>query len=205
MVKHADTAAFANVLAAHDGPALAVTDSVFSVDGDAAPLAGLADVCRQAGSGLVVDDAHGFGVLGSGGRGAVAAAGLSGSPHLVTTVTLSKALGSQGGAVLGPARVIRQAQALAARLASARPGDQPPRRRSGLWCAPPRPYEAVAWAERCRADGVEVACFRPPSVPDGISRLRLAARADLSAAEIDRATSVIERTAPRHARLNTAA
>src|SRR5690606_37612469 len=50
---------------------------------------------------------HGLGVLGDGGRGAVHAAGLTGAPDVVTTLTLSKSLGSQGGAVLGPKRVIR--------------------------------------------------------------------------------------------------
>ena len=93
-------------LGTHDGPAVAVSDTVFSVDGDAAPLAELAAACREYGAALVVDDAHGLGVLGDGGRGAPHAAGLAGAPDVVVTVTLSKSLGSQGGAVLGPARVI---------------------------------------------------------------------------------------------------
>src|SRR5690606_18616386 len=61
--------------------------------------------CREHGAGLVLDDAHGLGVLGEGGRGAPPAAGLAGADDAVVTVTLSKSLGSQGGAVLGPARV----------------------------------------------------------------------------------------------------
>ncbi|MFD9910759.1 8-amino-7-oxononanoate synthase, partial [Streptomyces sp. NPDC059063] len=103
---HADPEAVRKALGTHQGPAIAVTDSVFSVDGDAAPLAELAAVCRESGAGLVVDDAHGLGVIGDGGRGAPHAAGLAGAPDTVVTVTLSKSLGSQGGAVLGPARVI---------------------------------------------------------------------------------------------------
>ncbi|KJS51467.1 8-amino-7-oxononanoate synthase, partial [Streptomyces rubellomurinus subsp. indigoferus] len=55
----------------------------------------------------LVDDAHGLGVLGPGGRGALAAAGLAGPPDTVATVTLSKSRGPQGRAVLGPRRVIR--------------------------------------------------------------------------------------------------
>ena len=87
--------------------ALVVTDSVFSVDGDLAPLRELSAVCRRHSAALLVDDAHGLGVLGDGGRGAVHAAGLAGEPDVVTTVTLSKSLGAQGGAVIGPRRVIK--------------------------------------------------------------------------------------------------
>ncbi len=86
--------------------ALVVTDSVFSVDGDRAPLGELAALAREHGAGLLVDDAHGFGVLGDGGVGAVAEAGLAAAGDVVTTVTLSKALGAQGGAILGSQRVI---------------------------------------------------------------------------------------------------
>ncbi|OZF47181.1 8-amino-7-oxononanoate synthase [Rhodococcus sp. 14-1411-2a] len=88
--------------------ALVVTDSVFSADGDLAPLAELYAVCRRRNAVLVVDEAHGLGVRGDGGRGAVHEAGLAGAPDLVITATLSKALGSQGGVVLGPAAVRTQ-------------------------------------------------------------------------------------------------
>nr|WP_308250227.1 aminotransferase class I/II-fold pyridoxal phosphate-dependent enzyme [Sphaerisporangium fuscum] len=60
------------------------------------PLADLAEAVRGVGAAMIVDDAHGFGVLGTGGRGAAAAAGLAGAPDLICTITLSKALGSQG-------------------------------------------------------------------------------------------------------------
>ncbi|OZC97421.1 8-amino-7-oxononanoate synthase [Rhodococcus sp. 06-235-1A] len=88
--------------------ALVVTDSVFSADGDLAPLAELYSVCRRRNAVLVVDEAHGLGVRGAGGRGAVHEAGLAGAPDLVITATLSKALGSQGGVVLGPTVVRAQ-------------------------------------------------------------------------------------------------
>ncbi len=101
VVGHADPDAVRKALGTHTGPAVAVSDTVFSVDGDAAPLAELAAVCREFGAGMVVDDAHGLGVLGEGGRGSAYAAGLAGAPDVVVTVTLSKSLGSQGGAVLG--------------------------------------------------------------------------------------------------------
>lgn len=215
--------------------ALVVTDGVFSVEGDLAPLPELAALCRAAGAGLLVDDAHGLGVVGDGGRGSVHDADLAGAPGVVATVTLSKALGSQGGAVLGPApvieylvsaartfmfdtglapaaagaalaalRVLRRepdraarcrdaaaelsAALLAAGLDASRPGA------AVVSVAAPSAHDAVAWAARCRAAGVEVFCFRPPSVP--WPRLRLTAHAGLTAAEIRRAAGIIAATAP---------
>ncbi|MGW6838078.1 aminotransferase class I/II-fold pyridoxal phosphate-dependent enzyme, partial [Streptomyces sp. NPDC054949] len=60
----------------------------------------------------------------------------------------------------------------------------------------PSASAALRWATDCREAGLFVGCFRPPSVPDGISRLRLTARANLTGEEIDRAVEVILRTAP---------
>jgi 8-amino-7-oxononanoate synthase len=85
--------------------AVVVTDSVFSADGVMAPLRSLHAVCRRHGALLIVDEAHGLGVRGHGGRGLVHEVGLAGAPDVVVTTTLSKALGSQGGVVLGPAPV----------------------------------------------------------------------------------------------------
>jgi len=84
--------------------AVVVTDSVFSADGALAPLRELHDVCRRHRALLIVDEAHGLGVRG-GGRGLLHEIGLAGAPDVVMTTTLSKALGSQGGIVLGPAEV----------------------------------------------------------------------------------------------------
>ncbi|MBS1693234.1 MAG: 8-amino-7-oxononanoate synthase [Actinobacteria bacterium] len=103
---HRDVDAVDAALAARDeARAVVVTDSVFSADGVLAPLRALHDVCRKHGALLVVDEAHGLGVRGSGGRGLVHEVGLAGAPDVVMTTTLSKALGSQGGVVLGPAAV----------------------------------------------------------------------------------------------------
>jgi 8-amino-7-oxononanoate synthase len=85
--------------------AVVVTDSVFSADGALAPLVRLHQVCRRHGALLIVDEAHGLGVRGAGGRGLLDEVGLAGAPDVVMTTTLSKALGSQGGVVLGPAPV----------------------------------------------------------------------------------------------------
>ncbi len=84
--------------------AVVVTDSVFSADGAPAPLRELHEVCRRHRALLIVDEAHGLGVRG-GGRGLLYELGLAGAPDVVLTTTLSKALGSQGGAVLGPPAV----------------------------------------------------------------------------------------------------
>ncbi|WP_435615527.1 8-amino-7-oxononanoate synthase [Streptomyces coelicoflavus] len=237
VVGHADPDAVRKALATHDGPAVAVSDTVFSVDGDAAPLTALGEACREHGAGLVVDDAHGLGVLGDGGRGAPQGAGLAGRDDVVVTVTLSKSLGAQGGAVLGPARVVDHLvnaartfifdtglapAAAGAALAALRLLRREPERaaRAPSFAAElharltaagldavrpdaavvsvraPSPEEAVRWAADCRAAGLSVGCFRPPSVPDGISRLRLTARGDLSGDQIERAVRVIGEARP---------
>ncbi|SDM93272.1 8-amino-7-oxononanoate synthase [Allokutzneria albata] len=237
VVPHRDVSAFRDVLANRTRKrALVVTDSVFSVDGDLAPLSALAAACRDHGAGLVVDDAHGLGVIGNG-AGAVTAAGLAGAPDVVVTTTLSKSLGAQGGAVLASPRVIAHlvdtarsfifdtglapstvgaalaalriiradpalpgrsravARELAERLAAAGLSSSTPSA-AVVSVRAPSPTSAVEWSQQCRAEGVAVGCFRPPSVPDRVSRLRLTARADLTPAEITTAVDVITRTAP---------
>ena len=223
-----DPAAVDALLAARtEERALVVTDSVNSVDGGFAPLRELHAVCRARGALLVVDEAHGLGVVGPGGRGLLAEHGLAGADDVVATVTLSKALGSQGGAVVGPAAVIAHlvdtarsfifdtglapacvGAALAAlRVLKAEP-DRPAailRAAAALAAAtgvpaPPsavvsvvlgEPEVAVAVARRCRERGVRVGCFRPPSVPEGTSRLRLTARSDLTEADLARVREVL--------------
>jgi len=96
---HGDTAALEEQLIASDAPTkIVVTDSVFSMDGDLAPLPALLALCERHGAWLVVDDAHGFGVLGDSGRGALEHFGLR-SPHLVYIGTLGKAAGVGGAFV----------------------------------------------------------------------------------------------------------
>jgi 8-amino-7-oxononanoate synthase len=78
-----------------------VTDGVFSMDGDSAPLAALARVAADAGADLLVDDAHGLGVVGAGGRGSLSAAGLGPGAVGALVGTLGKALGTFGAFVAG--------------------------------------------------------------------------------------------------------
>jgi 8-amino-7-oxononanoate synthase len=84
--------------------AVVITESVFSTDGALAPLQQLHELCRKHRALLIVDEAHGLGVRGDG-RGLLHELGLAGAPDVVMTTTLSKALGSQGGAVLGSVAV----------------------------------------------------------------------------------------------------
>ncbi|MEZ7237069.1 8-amino-7-oxononanoate synthase [Rhodococcus sp. GXMU-t2271] len=200
--------------------ALVLTDSVFSADGDLAPLQQLHAACRAHDALLLVDEAHGVGVRGEGGRGLVHEAGLAGEPDVVVTATLSKSLASQGGVVLADARVrahlidaartfifdtgLAPAAVGAARGALRVLRDEPHRARAVLeraadlaritGVATPTsavvsvvlgdPQVAFDAAQACRSRGVHVGCFRPPSVPEGTSRLRLTARANLDADEL---------------------
>ncbi|SDG80799.1 aminotransferase class I/II-fold pyridoxal phosphate-dependent enzyme [Pseudonocardia oroxyli] len=215
---HADLGALERILRERTRPrAIVVVESLYSVLGDAADLAATAELCAFHDALLVVDEAHGVGVAGRG-RGAVHAAGLAGAEHVVVTATLSKALGAQGGAVLGsaalrehlvntartfifdtalaPAAAAAAAQAcrivraepdrvaalhrVARAVADAAEIDHSPGAVQSLEVG--EPAAALAAATRLFEDGVVVGCFRPPSVPDGVSRLRLVARATLDPA-----------------------
>lgn len=208
--------------------AVVLTESVFSTDGALAPLRELHAVCRRHGALLLVDEAHGLGVRGPGGQGLLYETGLAGAPDVVMTTTLSKALGSQGGVVLGPepirAHLIDAARpfifdtglapaAVGAAWAALRVLIAEPERAqavldhaaelariSGDTAVPDsavvsvilgEPEVAVAAAAACLDRGVRVGCFRPPTVPEGTSRLRLTARASLTADEMDLARQVL--------------
>jgi 8-amino-7-oxononanoate synthase len=83
-----------------------MTDAVFSMDGDVAPLVELADACRAADADLMVDDAHGFGILGPNGAGSVAEAGLGVEDAPILMCTLGKAAGTFGAFVAGTESLI---------------------------------------------------------------------------------------------------
>ncbi|MFP5393678.1 MAG: 8-amino-7-oxononanoate synthase [Gammaproteobacteria bacterium] len=103
---HADTEALAALLAASRARTkIVVTDSVFSMDGNVAPLAAIAALCEQHGAWLLIDDAHGFGVLGESGRGVLEHLNLR-SPNIVYMGTLGKAAGVGGAFIAAHASVI---------------------------------------------------------------------------------------------------
>lgn len=104
---HADVAGLtARLERAGTGRAMVATDGVFSMDGDVAPLAGLAAACRTHGASLFVDDAHGLGVLGATGRGSLEAAGVDGADVPILMGTLGKAFGTFGAFVAGSHELI---------------------------------------------------------------------------------------------------
>ncbi|MFG3619761.1 8-amino-7-oxononanoate synthase [Nocardia sp. NPDC047654] len=225
---HRDVAAVDRLLSERtEERALVLTDSVFSADGDLAPLTELHRVTRANAAVLVVDEAHGLGVRGAGGRGLVHECGLAGAPDLVITATLSKSLAAQGGVVLASARVrahlidaartfifdtgLAPAAVGAARAALRLLRSQPEladrvldraadiARIAGVPTPPSAVVSVVLGpaqvafdaAQACRARGLDVGCFRPPTVPEGTSRLRLTARANLTAAELDAIAAVL--------------
>ncbi|MGV9838483.1 8-amino-7-oxononanoate synthase [Nocardia niigatensis] len=225
---HCDPAAVDRLLSERtEERALVLTDSVFSADGNLAPLTELHRVTRANGAVLIVDEAHGLGVRGDGGRGLVQECGLAGEPDLVITATLSKAFAAQGGAVLASGRVrahlidaartfifdtgLAPAAVGAARAALRLLRHDPGMAQRVLDRAADlariagvgQPDSAVVpvilgdaqiaydAAQACRARGLSVGCFRPPSVPEGTSRLRLTARADLTEAELDTIATVL--------------
>jgi 8-amino-7-oxononanoate synthase len=87
-------------------PAVVVSDSVFSMEGDRAPLLELAELSSRYGAWLMIDDAHGFGVFGPQGRGAVAEQGLNSAEVPVLMATLGKAVGTFGAFVAGDRALI---------------------------------------------------------------------------------------------------
>jgi 8-amino-7-oxononanoate synthase len=103
---HGDVAALESMLAGSEARhKVVVTDSVFSMDGNLAPLPRMLELCERYGAWLVVDDAHGFGVLGEHGRGALEHFRLR-SPHIVYMGTLGKAAGVSGAFVAAHATVV---------------------------------------------------------------------------------------------------
>jgi len=208
-----------------------VTDSVFSMDGDIAPLEAIATLARRHGALVVVDEAHATGALGPGGRGAVAEAGLEGEIDVIVG-TLSKAFGAYGGYVCTRREIaellVNRSRTLIFSTAPPPPAvagalaalellvEQPRRpqelqaraavlRRELVAAGVPVPDgrtqimpvivgeadAAVALSEALLARGVFAQAIRPPTVPAGSSRLRLAVMASHTASELTAAAAAI--------------
>ena len=100
--QHADMADLQDKLSARKtGEKLVMTDGVFSMDGDIAPISELVDLCQQQDARLVVDDAHGLGVLGDQGRGSINHCAIPDSNKPILMGTLGKAFGTAGAFVAG--------------------------------------------------------------------------------------------------------
>jgi 8-amino-7-oxononanoate synthase len=211
------------------GSWLVVTDSVFSMDGDVAPLAAVCDAAERYGAWVMVDEAHATGLYADGG-GIVQREGLADRVQ-VQLGTLSKALAAQGGYVAGSEPLVEHLvnaarpfvfstglappAAAAAReaLAVAREGE----RRDRLWAAVDRlrdgltgmGYEvwgetqilpvvvgdrtdALALADAVAERGIVAPAIRPPTVPEGTSRVRLAPMATHTEADIERCLDAFE-------------
>ena len=216
--------------------AVVVTDSVFSMDGDVAPLAELSALTAARGARLVVDEAHATGCVGPDGRGAVAEAGLDGEEHIVVVGTLGKALGAYGAfAACSPAvreLLVNTARpfifstappppAVAAALAALDLLEEQPERvaqlqanagtlrdelaREGFDVAGSSTQivplvvgeaaQAMAICEAALEHGVFAQAIRPPTVPEGTSRLRLAVMASHTKAELREAARTLGRAA----------
>ena len=216
---------------------LIVTDGVFSMDGDVAPLEGIVDLAARHDVRVMVDEAHGTGAIGPGGRGAVAAAGLEDEVDVVVG-TLGKALGAYGafaccdavmarylvntartlifstalpppavaGAMAalellreGPNRV-EKLQRNAAVLRDALADEGLDAGRSHTQIVPlvvGSAADSLRASERALENGVFAQAIRPPTVPDGTSRLRLAVMASHTEAELRTAARVLGAAVPR--------
>jgi glycine C-acetyltransferase/8-amino-7-oxononanoate synthase len=229
---HSDLDSLAGGLEAAAGRhCVIVTDGVFSMDGDLAPLGGIVELARRYDARVVVDEAHATGLVGPGGRGLVSALGLESEVDVVVG-TLGKALGSYGafvccgrtiaeflvnrartlifstalpppsvGAALAALRLVRDDGAIVERLrGNARllrdelaaggfdvaPGEMPI---VPLIIGDPR--DAVALCEAGLRRGVFAQAIRPPTVPDGTSRLRVVAMAAHAEDDLRHAASIL--------------
>ncbi|HEY7932306.1 MAG TPA: 8-amino-7-oxononanoate synthase [Solirubrobacteraceae bacterium] len=218
-----------------EGRRLIVTDSVFSMDGDLAPLEEIVELAQEHGARLVVDEAHATGVIGPGGRGAVADAGLEGEVDVLIG-TLSKALGSYGAYACAEQTMVRYLinsarsliystapgpPAVAGALAALELLEQRPHRVGRLRSAASTMRTALAregfsvpdgempiipliageehltmrFSQAALEHGVFAQAIRPPTVPAGTSRLRLAVMASHTERELQTAAALLGKAA----------
>jgi 8-amino-7-oxononanoate synthase len=228
---HNDVETLAGLLAAHHGRrTFIVTESLFSMDGDLAPLAAYAALCRSFGSALIVDEAHAVGVYGADGAGLIG--GEIAHDVLVSVNTAGKALGVSGAFVAGPSwaieYLIQRARPFMFSTAPPPPvagalqasldlvASEPERRHTVARlsrdlhsrlanAAIPVPHDsshiipivlgendrALAVADTLRSEGFDVRAIRPPSVPPGTARVRIALNVGISDTVMDRFVRVL--------------
>ncbi len=215
-----------------------VTDGVFSMDGDIAPLPRLVELAEQYAALIVIDDAHATGVLGSSGAGTAEHFGLEGKCDIIMG-TLGKALGCFGAFVAGSHELrellVNRARAFIfttaltpAVMASSREAlnllEQEPERRIALWEnvrlfkegltqrgfntlnseTPIIPIlvgdarQAVSISESLFHEGLFIQAIRPPTVPEGSSRLRITVSAVHTQEDLRWALEVLERVGKKH-------
>ncbi|WP_404360652.1 8-amino-7-oxononanoate synthase [Methylotuvimicrobium sp. KM1] len=225
--RHADTDGLLDSLSRAEGRTMIVTDGVFSMDGDLAPLDVLSKVANEQDAWLMVDDAHGLGVIGDKGRGIVEHFGLTQQQVPILVGTLGKAFGTFGAFVAGSETLIETliqkartyiyttalppAVAVATRAALNIVIEEQWRREKlndlvrrfrrgaeqlGFPLMPSNsPIQPILIGDSCRAveigkrlldDGFWVGAIRPPTVPQGSSRLRVTISALHEAQQIDR-------------------
>jgi 8-amino-7-oxononanoate synthase len=217
------------------GGRLIVTDSVFSMDGDVAPLAEIVELAHASGARLAVDEAHAIGTYGPGGRGVLAEQGLEGEVDAIVG-TLGKSLGSYGAYVCGDEEIVRYLlntsrsfifstapppPSIAGALAALELLEQRPHRverlsanaralrraltREGFEVAEGEMHivplivgderDTLRLCQESIEHGVFAQAIRPPTVPAGTSRLRLAAMASHTATDMRMAAEVIAKAA----------
>ena len=253
---HGDLDQLADLLATNPAPRkLVISDAVFSMDGDVADIPRLLALCDRYDALLLLDDAHGFGVLGPQGRGTLAAAGLTGpaaSERVLYMATLGKALGVAGAFVAGPERLVEWllqrtrsytyataapallAEAVRASMRSVLGAEGERRRvrlraliaqlRDGLAPGADPAIDATGWAllpshtaiqpliigdntaalavmAALREQGLWVPAIRPPTVPAGTARLRIALSAAHERTDVDELLRALRAAARSHCSL----
>ncbi len=211
---------------------LIITDGVFSMDGDIAPLPEIMEVANQYGAILIVDDAHATGVLGENGKGTAAYFGIK-DENLIHMGTFSKALGTLGGFIAGREAVIEYLRnkarsfifstalppsVCASSIAAVDILEKEPWIQKRLWDNVTRFKEGLEnlgyntldsqtqiipmligdtdltmeFAKAIFKRGIYAPGIRPPTVPDGKSRIRTSLMASHTYEQIDRALDVLE-------------
>jgi 8-amino-7-oxononanoate synthase len=247
---HADASACeAALVAGTDSVSVVATDGVFSMDGDVGPLDALARSAQQHDAWLIVDDAHGLGVLGRTGRGTPEHFGLDSDAVPVLVGTLGKAFGSFGAFVAGSADLIellmqrarpyiyttampqpiaaatrkaleilqreswrrQRVLALATRFHRAAEQLHVPLMTTAGPVTPIQPIligdadAAVSAHQELFAAGFCVVAIRPPTVPEGSSRLRVTLSAAHTESQVDALAETLGRICARNARSNSRA